>query len=214
MHTSRALCRTRLMSFMLNWDRIRSPAFVQQLLQPLNTALASLSSDYISSLRIDELQLPETPCPNVEILDIVDPHNEFSLETFVLDMAGGCTDAARQNLQLHVALEYDGDARAAVYLELVVNVPTPRILRLPLRLTMTHLCLRAKVIVAFVDDKVSFCLDQDYGLDMQLESQVGDPSVHVLKNVSKIERFVNDMVHGYIKRELTYPRFKTITFKA
>lgn len=43
-----------------------------------------------------------------------------------------------------------------------------------------------------------------------IESEIGQADKHVLKNVSKIEKFIQDVIRKMIEDELVYPNFQTI----
>lgn len=47
---------------------------------------------------------------------------------------------------------------------------------------------------------------------LAVESQVGEPTKHVLENVGKVERFVADTVRQLLQDELVYPHFYTVYF--
>ncbi|KAK0531045.1 Mitochondrial distribution and morphology protein 12 [Tilletia horrida] len=48
---------------------------------------------------------------------------------------------------------------------------------------------------------------------LTLESSVGEQDKHVLRNVGKVEKFVQDMVRKVIEDQLLYPNFKTVDLK-
>ncbi|CCU97888.1 unnamed protein product [Malassezia sympodialis ATCC 42132] len=45
---------------------------------------------------------------------------------------------------------------------------------------------------------------------LAVESQIGEPSKHVLENVGKVERFVGHMLRQLLESELVYPHFYTV----
>lgn len=46
--------------------------------------------------------------------------------------------------------------------------------------------------------------------DIFIESEIGQADKHVLKNVSKVERFIQDVMRKVVEDELVYPNFQTI----
>jgi len=45
---------------------------------------------------------------------------------------------------------------------------------------------------------------------IHIESEIGQADKHVLKNVSKVERFIQDVVRKVLEDELVYPNFITL----
>ncbi|EJT99874.1 hypothetical protein DACRYDRAFT_81473 [Dacryopinax primogenitus] len=45
-----------------------------------------------------------------------------------------------------------------------------------------------------------------------IESEIGDADKHALKNVSRVERFIQDAIRNLIVDELVFPNFQTIVF--
>ncbi|CAD6889783.1 unnamed protein product [Tilletia controversa] len=48
---------------------------------------------------------------------------------------------------------------------------------------------------------------------LTFESSVGEEDKHVLKNVGKVEKFVQDMIRKVIEDQLLFPKFKTVDLK-
>ncbi|KAE8267890.1 hypothetical protein A4X09_0g4439, partial [Tilletia walkeri] len=48
---------------------------------------------------------------------------------------------------------------------------------------------------------------------LTFESSVGEQDKHVLKNVGKVEKFVQDMIRKVVEEQLLYPKFKTVDLK-
>jgi len=46
--------------------------------------------------------------------------------------------------------------------------------------------------------------------DLSIESEIGDPSRQILKNVGKIERFIIDQLRTFIRDTFTLPNYCTI----
>jgi len=43
-----------------------------------------------------------------------------------------------------------------------------------------------------------------------IESEIGQADKHVLRNVSRLERFIQDMIRKTLEEELVWPNFHTI----
>ncbi|KAJ3329654.1 Mitochondrial distribution and morphology protein 12 [Blyttiomyces sp. JEL0837] len=121
------------------------------------------------------------------------------------------------DVQVELLVDYRGNLRFSVSTELIVNQPTPGFITLPLTLTLTGFSFTALAIICYLGDKISFCLreieESDSLLkDISIESEVGDKNRQVLKNVSKIEKFVVEQVRNVVSDHLVYPSFHTISF--
>jgi len=46
-----------------------------------------------------------------------------------------------------------------------------------------------------------------------IESEIGDADKHALKNVSRVERFIQDALRKLLEEELVFPNFQTIVFQ-
>jgi mitochondrial distribution and morphology protein 12 len=46
--------------------------------------------------------------------------------------------------------------------------------------------------------------------NITIESEIGDADKHILKNVSRVERFIQDIIRKTIEDELVFPNFHTV----
>lgn len=141
-------------------------------------------------------------------------------------------------IQLHVNYSHTSDLTLTLLTSLQVNYPSPLFMSLPLKLCVTGLSIQADLILAYASNdrltgsskgvtsegsrgKVHISInDEDPHSaipvgqriipNVQIESEIGDGDVHVLRNVGKVERFIVEALRKTIVEELVFPNFQTV----
>ncbi|XP_006457800.1 hypothetical protein AGABI2DRAFT_215739 [Agaricus bisporus var. bisporus H97] len=137
------------------------------------------------------------------------------------------------NLQLHLHVNWHSNLRISIQTSLLINYPSPMFMSLPIRLSITGLFFNGEVVVAYEGERkrVHICILDDLdpygplggrrttGLDTDLnlllpsifiESEIGQTDKHVLKNVTRVERFIQDVVRKTLEEELVFPNYHTL----
>ncbi len=143
------------------------------------------------------------------------------------------------NLQLHFNISWHSDLRITLTTSLLINYPSPMFMSLPIKLSVTGLIFTGQVAVAYEGERrrVHLCvLDEmdPYGphphpktpspdIDAKpppvgqrllpsifIESEIGQADKHVLKNVTRVERFIQDVIRKTVEEELVFPNFHTL----
>ncbi|KAI8361954.1 hypothetical protein B0O80DRAFT_379511 [Mortierella sp. GBAus27b] len=123
----------------------------------------------------------------------------------------------RNDIQLLLAVQYQGQMGFTVETELLLNYPTFAFLALPVKLVITGFSLKGKLLMGYLRDHVNVCFlepedaNESILSDVRIESQVGDEQKQaVLKNVGKIERFVLEQLRKFITEDMVYPSYHSI----
>ncbi|KAI9635523.1 putative mitochondrion organization and biogenesis-related protein [Dioszegia hungarica] len=142
------------------------------------------------------------------------------------------------SLQLHVHIAHASDITLTLLTSLQVNYPSSLFMSLPLKLCVTGLTIDADLVLAYANSggndgpagrkrsggekgKVHICItDEDPSSavpvgqriipNVQIESEIGDGDVHVLRNVGKVERFIVEALRKTVVDELVFPNFHTV----
>jgi distribution and morphology protein 12 len=142
------------------------------------------------------------------------------------------------DVQLHFHISYTSNLRLTLSTSLQINYPSPMFMALPVKLAVTGLVFEGEVVVAYEASRqrVHFCIPDDldpYSLTAQqphpseldtkplpigtrllpsifIESEIGQADKHVLRNVSRVERFIQDVIRKTIEEELVFPNFHTL----
>lgn len=121
------------------------------------------------------------------------------------------------DIQLLLAVQYQGQMGFTVETELLLNYPTFAFLALPVKLVITGFSLKGKLLMGYLRDHVNVCFlepedaNESILSDVRIESQVGDEQKQaVLKNVGKIERFVLEQLRKFITEDMVYPSYHSI----
>ncbi|KAL4400975.1 Mitochondrial distribution and morphology protein 12 [Malassezia pachydermatis] len=149
------------------------------------------------------------------------------------------TESSVPSWQMHISVQWPTSSfRLALTTSLRIRHSDDTVMSLPVSLMITGLELLAQVIVVIDGEQqcvhISLSEESDApcaadGLRavhdarirsrhqgqrilpyFALESQVGEPSKHVLENVGKVERFLGDTVRQLLEDELVYPHFYTV----
>ncbi len=179
--------------------------------------------------------------PTVEIVDISEPLPAFNCGARGQEPP---PSEGAVSLQLTVRVSYEDDVHIALSGEACANYPSPKIIVLPLSLTITRVTFKGTLLIVRVLDgapeegctKISLAPiygsgdgggdgsgdgsgdgregsreeEQGWQVDFEFDSEIGDPQSHALRNVSKVETFVNDILQRAIAMLLVYPNFITI----
>ncbi|KAK7060936.1 Mitochondrial distribution and morphology protein 12 [Paramarasmius palmivorus] len=145
----------------------------------------------------------------------------------------------RPNLQMHFHINWNSDLRITLTTSLLINYPSPMFMSLPIKLSVTGLIFTGEVAVAYEGERsrVHLCILDD--LDpyaprskpspqeedqrtkplpigqrllpsIFIESEIGQADKHVLKNVTRVERFIQDVIRKTVEEELVFPNFHTL----
>ncbi|KAG0299556.1 Mitochondrial distribution and morphology protein 12 [Linnemannia gamsii] len=121
------------------------------------------------------------------------------------------------DIQLLLAVHYQGKMGFTVETELLLNYPTYAFLTLPVKLVITGFSFKTKMLMGYLRDhvNVSFLEPEDPNesilSNVRIESQVGDEQKQaVLKNVGKIERFVVEQLRKFITEDFVYPSYHSV----
>jgi hypothetical protein len=72
-------------------------------------------------------------------------------------------------------------------------------------------------IVAYIGNTINVCLEEPVGGDIleefSLETEIGDGSKSVLKNVGKIEKFIFSQLNGFLKDHIVFPNYHSIVLQ-
>jgi len=142
---------------------------------------------------------------------------------------------SQPSLQMHLRLSYDGNLRIRFSTALVLNHPAQEFMSLPLRASVVGMRFDAEIILAIEGDRSKCHLSllepplpdlplYDDPADIPIkrssiadrilphlfvETEVGNPDRHVLRNVGKVERFLTETTRNLICEEFLYPTFQT-----
>ncbi|KAI9014150.1 hypothetical protein DFJ74DRAFT_709709 [Hyaloraphidium curvatum] len=130
---------------------------------------------------------------------------------FDAESVGTGSRRGETDVQLEVAVRYKGNMSLKIATELIINQPTEAFLTLPMTLTLTSLTFSAVAVMAYLRDRIVFCLkhpapSSQFLEDFAIDSEIGDGNRQVLKNVGKIERFVVDQLRKACLL-VTFPSF-------
>ncbi|KAG0380892.1 Mitochondrial distribution and morphology protein 12 [Mortierella sp. AD032] len=115
------------------------------------------------------------------------------------------------DIQLLLAVHYQGQMGFTVETELLLNYPTYAFLTLPVKLVITGFSFRTKMLMGYLRDHVNVSFLEPEDPNERIESQVGDEQKQaVLKNVGKIERFVVEQLRKFITEDFVYPSYHSV----
>lgn len=123
---------------------------------------------------------------------------------------------SEDDAQVEVGFCYEGDLSLSLTTELKVDFAGSTFMSLPIRLKITGASFAATAIFAYAQQRINFCfLRPEKGSenilgDVHIESEVGDTSKHVLKNVGKIERFIVEQLRKFIYDHLVFPAYHSV----
>jgi hypothetical protein len=136
----------------------------------------------------------------------------FLFEGPAAPIGGGWLDVlVRDGLEAVLLLRMSLDnVRIVLEADAALNLPSPAFLSLPFKLTLTRLHLVAAVLVALVGEQAFLALTRHPvapELELQLAVEIGDPERQVLRNVSKIEKFLAEQAKLVLTERLMLPKF-------
>ncbi|KAG1734291.1 hypothetical protein EDB19DRAFT_1928950 [Suillus lakei] len=131
------------------------------------------------------------------------------------------------DLQLHLYLNWHSNLRLTLTTSLLINYPSPSFMSLPIKLSVTGLVFTGEVAVAYEGSPQTSTppeMDEDSGKrdgkplpigqrllpSILIESEIGQADKHVLKNVTRVERFIQDVIRNTVEEELVFPNFHTL----
>lgn len=142
-----------------------------------------------------------------------------------------------EDLQTVFRVRYSGDIKLSLTAEILLDYPMPSFVGIPLKLNITGLSFDGVAVLAYIRKKAHFCflshedalnaigpedLDDPEGnsnglkmggllQEIKVESEIGqrESGKQVLKNVSKVEKFVLEQVRRIFEDEFVYPSFWT-----
>ncbi|RPD66535.1 hypothetical protein L227DRAFT_492317 [Lentinus tigrinus ALCF2SS1-6] len=119
------------------------------------------------------------------------------------------------DLQLHLHITWHSNLRLTLTTSLLINYPSPMFMSLPIKLSVTGLLFNGEVVVAYEGERkrVHLCIPLPIGQRLlptiYIESEIGQADKHVLKNVTRVERFIQDVIRKTVEEELVFPNFQT-----
>ncbi|KAH9981393.1 hypothetical protein BGW80DRAFT_1162570 [Lactifluus volemus] len=151
----------------------------------------------------------------------------------------GTSANEQPNLQLHLLISWHSDLRLTLTTSLRINYPSPMFMSLPIKLSVTGLVFNGELAVAYQSGRrVHLCVldeldpyspsaqrsgrggaeedakplpvGQRLLPDIFIESELGQADKHVLKNVTRVEKFIQDVIRKTIEEELVFPNFHTL----
>ena len=159
---------------------------------------------------------PRAPPPRLHHLDSFS--RPTTAQSTIPDAAP--PQASDTDIQIIARIHYEGNPRAQIQAELDFNYPSSSFISLPVRLTLTGISFTGLALVAYIRNRVHFCLLEDEDdlddenwehmlRDIRLESEIGERGKGVLKNVGKVERFLLEQGRRIISEEFVFPSFYT-----
>ena len=208
------------MSVEFNWAALQEPPLLESLRELINGKLATAfkGDGFVQNLTLKEISFGAHP-PEVVLEDLRDPHPEF-----LLGNASPFGLAEEEAAQLVVRVKYEGPLVAVVHGELAVNYPAPQFVTLPFRIAIKEVLLHGKrppsekplldlwigrLYVVRLADKLMISLrrDAETKVSFAFDSEIGDPARHSLKNVGRVEAFVQSLIFRIIEALLVFPNY-------
>jgi mitochondrial distribution and morphology protein 12 len=180
------------MSFDINWSILSEGLQSMNLKETLNSKFSTIQRpDFLGPIVVEQLDFG-TLAPEIAILDITDPMEDF----YDQDSFEESTQASYQvesvehqgselDVQLEIGIMYKGDLKMSITTELIVNQPTLQFMVLPLHLTLTKTHFKTTAIIAYLQNRVMFCLkeeDEPVIRDVSIESAIGDGNKQGISN--------------------------------
>ncbi|KAF9548355.1 Mitochondrial distribution and morphology protein 12 [Mortierella hygrophila] len=115
------------------------------------------------------------------------------------------------DIQMLLAVHYQGQMGFTVETELLLNYPTYAFLTLPVKLVITGFSFKTKMLMGYLRDhvNVSFLEPEDPNesilSNVRIESQVGDE-----QKQGKVERFVVEQLRKFITEDFVYPSYHSV----
>ncbi|TFK90297.1 hypothetical protein K466DRAFT_485010 [Polyporus arcularius HHB13444] len=148
------------------------------------------------------------------------------------------TPPQHPNLQSHLHITWHSNLRLTLTTSLLINYPSPMFMSLPIKLSVTGLLFNGEVVVAYEGERKRRDTPSSAGTPVEaedeapggnggaragkplpigqrllptiyIESEIGQADKHVLKNVTRVERFIQDVIRKTIEEELVFPNFQT-----
>lgn len=117
------------------------------------------------------------------------------------------------DIQMLASIDYEGDIRLGIKAELLLNYPSSSFVALPIHLNLTGFSFNGNAILASIGEKVHFCFQDQEGEDLlksvSIESELGETTQGVLKNVKTVESFILEELRRILDDEFVFPSFWT-----
>ncbi|EMR11195.1 hypothetical protein PNEG_00787 [Pneumocystis murina B123] len=171
----------------------------------------------------------QLPCKNEEILPPINQNIQITSSSNLLPVMtqtknnlievknnkGSQNTNFNEDFQIRFRIAYEGDIRIEITAELHLNYHSTMFITLPVKITLTGLSFEAIAILAYINKRFHFCfIDEEQKekllKNIKIESEIGDKSKQILKNVGKIETFLLEQFRKIIERELVFPSWLTI----
>ncbi|KAH9079307.1 hypothetical protein EDB83DRAFT_2503780 [Lactarius deliciosus] len=130
---------------------------------------------------------------------------------------------------MHLLVSWHSDLRLTLTTSLHINYPSPLFMSLPIRLSVTGLVFNGELAVAYEGGRrIHLCVLDDLDPydgtkplpvgqrllpDIFIESELGQADKHVLKNVTRVEKFIQDVIRKTIEEELVFPNYHTLVIQ-
>ncbi|KAI9143485.1 hypothetical protein BKA69DRAFT_1123266 [Paraphysoderma sedebokerense] len=123
------------------------------------------------------------------------------------------------DIQFHIHISYTGNISMKISTELILNQPTPKFMSIPIELTLRGCKFDGIGVVSILNgERIHFCFlesEDEAGntsllQDVTFESSIGDKTHQVLKNVSKLEKFIKDQIHKFLDQECIWPNYYAV----
>jgi distribution and morphology protein 12 len=191
------------MSFELDWDQIREPSALDSLKKVINAKLARIDTGgLLQGLLLEEIILGEAP-PDLIIEDIEDVSPAF--------LAHCSTE--EEPAQIVIRIRHSGPILLSFRGSFVSDYPAAEFLSLPIRIQIRAIRINGLFLLARLGDSTFLSLrrDADTELAFTLDSEIGDATRHSLKNVGKVEAFIQNLIHKVTDLILVYPNYLTLS---
>ena len=181
--------------------------------EPNTSDTSTINSFRARSDTIDTTRSPpRDPRPQLHAL------GSFSRPTTAQSTVAEPPQTSDTDIQVIARIHYEGNPRAQIQAELDFNYPSSSFISLPIRLTLTGISFSGLALIAYIRNRVHFCLLEEEDDDekwehtlreIHLESEIGERGKGVLKNVGKVERFLLEQGRRIISEEFVFPSFYT-----
>jgi hypothetical protein len=188
------------MSFILNWEKLTEESG-NEFRNFLEEKLNQMRPDFLDTFIIPKFTFG-TVAPDINIIDISNP-----LPTFYE------SDTIHRNkfdTQILMNISYSGNLSFALKTGLDINYPNSSFMMLPLEFNVSEVIFKGDLIIASNNNKVNICFKDIPEMDVKIGTELGYE--HKLKNVSKVEKFVVDLLKRLVTENLVYPQFKSTNY--
>lgn len=125
-------------------------------------------------------------------------------------MTNAWYDFKRRNFnyqRLELSVEYKDDLKVSLTSRLLLNLPSPKILSLPIELSITLQRFSGTIYAELYDKEIRFGLLNEIEIEFKVDSVIGAKTK--LINLPKVSRMVRDHLSKLIQEKLYHPKFKS-----